>query len=87
MEKIKYEMEVPKESKEIIDFLDAILEKVKAKAPLADYASLFGQASTALNGIDMLGDEAKSDGRDEIAAYMVHKLMSRLLPVEDAPAE
>ena len=87
MESVKYEMEVPKEGKEVIDLLDAILEKVLAKAPMAEYAVLFGQASVAVDGIGNIGEEMKSNGRDELAGYMVHKLMGRLLPVKAVQAE
>lgn len=72
-------MEVPKEGKEVVDLLDAILEKVMAKAELAEYAALFGQASVAVDGISGITEEIKSNNRDELAGYMVHKLMSRLL--------
>lgn len=82
MELVKYEMEVPKEAKEVVDLIDQILEKVLAKAPMAEYAVLFGQASVAVDGISEVGDEMKSNNRDELAGYMVHKLMGRLLPVK-----
>lgn len=79
MEVVKYEMDVPKEGKEVVDLLDKILEKVLAKAPLAEYAVLFGDASVAVDGIAGIKDEIKSSNRDELAGYMVHKLMGRLL--------
>ena len=76
-------MEVPKEAKEVVDFLDKVLEKVLAKAPLAEYANLLAAAMPAVDGVQDIGEELKSDGRDEIAGYMVQKLMARLLPYKE----
>jgi hypothetical protein len=73
------EFDVPKEGKEVVDFLDAILEKVMAKAELADYATLLVGALPALDGVAAIKDEIKSDGKDELAAYLVQKVMARLL--------
>lgn len=83
METVSYSMQVPKEGKEIVDLLDGILEKVLAKAEIASYMSLVGDLTKAADGIASVKDEVKSEYRDELAAYMVHKLMARLLPVED----
>lgn len=87
MESVKYELELPKEGKEVVDLLDSILEKVLNKAPMAEYAALFGQASVAVDGISSVGEEMKSHLRDELAGYMVHKLMGRLLPIKAVQEE
>lgn len=80
VEKINVNMEVPKEGKELVDFLDKVLEKVMGKAPIAEYAELLAAVMPAVDGIAKLGEEMKSDGKDELAAYLVHKLLGRLLP-------
>lgn len=83
IEKISYSMEIPKESKEVVDFIDMILEKVMNKAPIAEYATLLVGIMPAIDGVGKLGEEMKSDGRDEVAAYLVHKVMGRLMPVKE----
>ena len=82
MDLVKYELSIPKESKEVVDLVDAILEKVMAKAPIAEFSALIGDLMKAVDGVGSVDDELKSEGRDEIAAYLVHKVMARLVPVE-----
>lgn len=77
---VSYTMEVPKELMEVIDLLDGILEKVMTKADVATYIELLDEASAAAGGIQNVAEEAKSQYRDEAAAYLVHKIMGRLLP-------
>ena len=79
MEKVSVTLEVPKESKEVVDFLDKVLEKVMSGASLDSYATLIAEVLPAIDGINKVLDEVKSDGRDEIAGYLVHKIMGRLL--------
>lgn len=82
IEKIAVSMDVPKEGKEIVDFLDKVLEKVMNKAELAEYATLITAVMPAIDGAGKIGEEMKSDGRDELAGYLVQKLLSRLLPAD-----
>jgi hypothetical protein len=82
MEKVSVALMVPKESKEVIDLLAMVLEKVKAKAELAEYAALIGALSVAVDGVSGIKEELKSDGLDEVAAYLVHKVMGALLVKE-----
>lgn len=86
IKKVTVELAVPKEAMEVVDFLDAVLEKVMSGAPINEYASIFTDIIPAIEGIQNVPNELKSDGKDEIAAYLVHKLMGRLLPSEK-PAE
>lgn len=81
---VKVELSVPKESKEVVDFLTAILKKVKAKAPMADYADLLDEGYAAVSGVDKLADEAKSEYRDDLAGYLVKEVMEEMLPVKAA---
>ena len=84
VEKVSVSMDVPKEGKEVVDFLDKVLEKVVNKAPLAEYAELVAAAMPAVDGVTKIGAELKSDGKDELAAYLVHKVMGRMLSAEKA---
>ena len=81
----KVELNVPKESKEIVDAVDAILEDILAKKSVAEIAAenLTGLFE-AVSGFDQLDDEFKAQGRDDLAAYLVQKVMNRLLPVQEA---
>ena len=79
IEYVDINLSVPKEGKEVVDLVDAILEKVMAKAPMADYTTLLGDLMTAVDGVGNIKEEIKSDGKDELAAYLVHKVLGRLL--------
>jgi len=79
MDKVKYEMEIPKEGKEIIDAVAEIVAHFKQGKPLADAALLLPAVLQAVDGWDKLGDEVKSDGKDELAGYLVHKVLGALL--------
>lgn len=82
METIDVILEVPKEGKEIVDALDALLENILSKAPISSYANLFDEIYAAGDGVQKVTNEIQSQYRDELAGYMVQKLMARLLPVE-----
>lgn len=82
MEKVSYTMEIPKESKEVIDLLEGVAKKIKEGSDVQDYLSLIGELSAALDGVDKLPAEVQSEGRDEIAAYLVHKVLPVLAPVK-----
>jgi hypothetical protein len=75
MESVDVTLKVPKESKEVIDLLKGVVEKVKAGAEVNDYLTLIGDLSSALDGVDQIPAEAKSEGRDEIIAYLINQLM------------
>ena len=86
MELVKIELEVPKESKEVIDLLEAVGAKIKAKAPLAEYAELLDELYVAIEGAQKLGAEVSSAQRSDAAALLVKKLLDLALPVVEAPA-
>jgi len=81
---VSYNMEVPKELKDVVDLLDAILENVMAGKSASAYANVLDELMEAVNGISGVAEEAKSQFRDEAAGYLVHKLLGRLLPVKPA---
>jgi len=79
MEKVIVQMEVPKESKEVVDFLAALVTEFKMKKPIGEIAaSTLPKLMTAVEGFNALGEEVKSDGQDEIAGYLVQQVMSAL---------
>jgi len=80
METVEYLMKVPKELKDVIDLMDGLVEKIMAKADLKEYTTLLGDLMLAVEGVDGIAEEAKSQYRDEAAGYLVHKLLGRLLP-------
>jgi len=65
---------VPKETKEMIDLLELVYEKVKAKADLQDYVGLLDELHLAINGIDQIDDEMKSKFRADALGYLVLKI-------------
>jgi len=82
-------METPKDFVEVVDLIDGIIEKIQAKAELADYLELIGKLTTAADGVQNVGDAVKGQYRDECAAYLVKVLMERLAPGKEpdpAPA-
>ena len=93
MQTVNYTLVVPKETKEVIDALAAVYEYIKSKKPLSQIGDLFSVLSAAVAGVDQLGEEMKSQYRDEAAGYLVHQLLGRMMPVKqeeiavDAPAE
>jgi len=78
MSKVSVTLQVPKESKEVIDALIAVLGHFKAKKPLAEAAALLPAVMIAVDGVDKLADEVKSDGLDEIAGYATCKIIEAL---------
>ena len=89
MEIVKVELEMHKDAKEVVDLLDGILEKVMAKAELSSYTELLDEFMAAVDGIQNVGEAVKSQYRDELVGYLVHKVMGRLLPIQkdEQPAQ
>ena len=75
---VPYQMDVPKEGKEIVDSVAAIVEHFKAGKSLADAAVLLPGVMQAVDGYDKLGEEAGSKYADEMAGYLVHKVIGAL---------
>lgn len=87
MELQKVEMQVPKDFVEVVDLVDAIIEKVQAKASMAEYLGLIEKLSAAADGIGNVKKAVSGQYRDECSAYLVKKLMERLAPgTDEAPA-
>lgn len=78
MAKVVVELQVGKESKEVVDALASIVADVKAKKPLAEVAAgNLTKLFAAVEGFDKLDDEFKDD-KAAIAAYIVKELLSGL---------
>lgn len=85
METVAVTMQVPKELKEVVDLLNAVLENVVAKKGVTEYGNVLDELLAAVEGIGGVSEEIKSQYRDEAAGYMVHKLLGTLLPVAETP--
>lgn len=86
MESVKVELNVPKESKEVIDALAAVYDFVKAGKSLSEIAELFDELTLAVMGADKLKEEVKSEDRNAIMSYLVHVLADKVAPVETVEA-
>lgn len=78
MEKVSYTMEVPKEGKEVVDSLASIAEHFVNGGSVTDAAKLLPGVMVAVDNISAIGEEIKSDGKDELAGYTVHKIWGAL---------
>jgi hypothetical protein len=86
MEKVTVSMEVPKEGKEVVDALAAIVAHFKSGKGVNEAAVLLPGVMSAVDGVGKVAEELKSDGKDELAGYLVHKVMAALAVEPPAPA-
>ena len=77
MELIKHELNVPKETKEVIDLLEQIYVQVQDGVQITDLAEIFDELSVAVKGIDQVDDEMKSANRADALAYLALKIGSK----------
>lgn len=79
MQTVTVTMEVPKESKEVVDCISSILKDVKAKKTVAEIAAgSLPKLVTAVDGFNAIGEEVKSANKDELAGYLVQQTMDSL---------
>jgi len=78
MEKVSYTMEVPKETKEIVDSATSIVEHFMQGKGLDTAALLLPGIMSAVDNFKAVGEELKSDLMDEAAGYAAHKVLSAL---------
>jgi len=79
MQKVQVMMEVPKEGKEVVDFIAKIITDLKMKKSIAEIAGgSLPSLMVAVEGFNMLGEEFMSDGQDEMVGYLVQQVMSAL---------
>lgn len=78
METVKYEMQVPKEGKELTDAMAVLLKHFKGGGDIAGATVHLGLVAKAVEGAAKVVGEMKSDYNDELAAYLVHKTWDAL---------
>lgn len=86
---VKVEIEVGKESKDVVDLVADLIEDIKAKKDVSAIAAenLPGLMK-AIEGFDQLDDEAKSKHRNSTIAYTGMRFADVLAPAgEEAVAE
>lgn len=74
MELIQHSIEVPKETKEAIDLVAALIGHFKEGKSLAELTGLLDEFMTAVNGAADIDDEVKSEHKEAILAYLVHQV-------------
>lgn len=79
IELIEYNMPVPKETKEVIDLANMVLEKIMNGEDISTFMELMDELYLAADGANKIGYEASSPYKDEIAGYLVHKMMGTIL--------
>lgn len=78
MELIKQELNIPKESKEVIDFLDQVYEQAQDGVQLDDITELMEDLLKAIQGADKLEAEVKSANKADVLAYLIYKIGNRI---------
>lgn len=71
-------MAVPKEGKEVIDSVAAIIEHFKSGKSLVEASALLPGVMSAVENVGAVGEEVKSVYNDELAGYTVHRVFSAL---------
>lgn len=73
VETVAYTMQVPKESKEVVDAQTKILEHFANGGSVEDAVPYLGDVMKAVDGYEKIPVELKSRYNDEAAGYLVHK--------------
>lgn len=76
---VPVQLNVPKESKEVVDALKALVAEIKAKKPIGEIvASALPKVITAVDGFDQVDDEIKSENKSDLIAYLSKEISSAL---------
>lgn len=78
MDLVKVELQVPKEAKEIVDALAAIAEHFLSGHGIAEAAALLPALLSAAQGAQDVIPAIKSEYKDELAAYLVKRILGTL---------
>lgn len=62
---------VPKETKEVIDLLSVIADNILAKTPVGEWVNTIDEAMKALTGIEQVPNEVKNGDKGAVLAYLV----------------
>lgn len=79
MEVVKYEMDVPKEFKEVVDFLEGVA-KLAMEKKWGEIAGLIPAGMQAVDGYEDALKVVNSQYRDESVAYLSKKMTEVVLP-------
>lgn len=77
MTTIPVTLNVPKETKEVIDLLSVIADNVIAKVPFSEWVNLVDEAYAAIQGVDQVASEVKSEGKADALAYLTKTVGSK----------
>lgn len=78
MEVVKVELNVPKESKEVIDLIAKIFDQAKDGLDVNDISAILPEFMAAVQGIENLDDEIKGQNKGAILAYLMGEIGERL---------
>ena len=78
MEKVKYEMEIGKEGKEMVDAIAVLVQHFIKGGDIVGATQHLGEVAKAVDGAAGVVDEIKSEYNDELAGYLVHKVLGAL---------
>lgn len=85
---VPHTLNVPKESKEIVDGIVELITDLKAKKSTSVVlADQLDNLSQYIDGWDQLDDELKSEYRDDLAGYLVQQIMEVLMPIKTPVTE
>lgn len=74
MELVSVSMEVPKEAKEVVDAMSALISHFVAKKSLAEAAALLPALLKAAEGVGNVAEEVKSQYKEELSSYLLKSL-------------
>ncbi len=81
VEKTKVEIEVGKESKEVVDAITLLVEDIREKKDISLIAAEnLPSLMKAIEGVDKLDDEMKSEVRNATVAYAGLQVAETLVP-------
>lgn len=82
MELVKYELQVPKEFKEVVDFFDKIYSRARDGVQIDDITALLPDMMQAIQGLENVDDEVKSVHGHHAITYLFERLGTRFLPAK-----
>lgn len=74
MELVQVSMDVPKEAKEVVDAMSAVIAHFVAKKSLAEAAALLPALLKAAEGVGNVAAEVKSQYKEELSSYLLKSL-------------
>lgn len=77
MELVSVELNVPKESKEVIDLLGQLFDQAKDGLDVGDISKLLPAFMMAVEGVAQIPAEAKGGNKDDLIAYLVKVIGSK----------